>query len=237
MSTAHNPIRLFETVIDDCPYLDDQRSGSILVDPDYQIDSNLFALLSRSGFRRSGEILYAPKCPNCSACVSVRIPVNEFKASRNQKRVWKKNRDLTVKIKTVSYQQEHFELYLKYQKARHRDSSMCDEDPKKYLSFIDSKYSKSKFLCLYLEQKLIGLSVIDQFDGGISAVYTFFDPEYGNRSLGTFAILTLIKVAKLNKIPFVYLGYWIEQSSKMNYKSKFKPLQGYLHKRWVALDL
>ena len=76
MSTAHNPIRLFETVIDDCPYLEDEKSGSILVDPDHEIDTHLFSLLSRSGFRRSGEMLYTPKCPDCKACVSVRIPVD-----------------------------------------------------------------------------------------------------------------------------------------------------------------
>ena len=87
MSTAHNPIRLYETVLDDCPYLEDQKSASIIVDPDHQIDKDLFSTLSRSGFRRSGEMLYSPKCPNCSACVSVRIPSTEFKPSRGQKRV------------------------------------------------------------------------------------------------------------------------------------------------------
>lgn len=236
MSTAHNPIKLYETVIDDCPYLEGEQSASILVDPEHKIDGHLFALLSRSGFRRSGEMLYSPKCPSCDACVSVRIPVTEFKASRGQKRVWRKNLDVRVSIEDVTFKEEHFQLYLAYQRARHPNSSMCDEDPKKYTGFINSQFSKSKFLCLYLDQQLIGVSVLDQFDGGLSAVYTFFDPEYSNRSIGTYVILYMVKLARMKKIPFVYLGYWIDQSSKMSYKRNFKPLQGYIDRRWVNIN-
>lgn len=235
MSTAQNPVKLYETVIDDCPYLADQQSGSILVDPEHDIDSSLFALLSRSGFRRSGEMVYAPKCPSCKACISVRIPAAEFKPSRNQKRVWRRNQDLTVKIESVEFQDAHFQMYMRYQQARHPDSSMCDDDPQKYISFIESRFSKSRFLCLYEQERLIGISVLDQFSGGVSAVYTFFEPDQSHRSLGTFAIMTMVDLAVKNNIPYVYLGYWIEQPSKMTYKSKFKPLQGYIDKRWVEL--
>lgn len=237
MSTAHNPIRLFETVVDDCPYLDEQKSASILVDPDHQIDKNLFSMLSRSGFRRSGEMLYSPKCPNCNACVSVRIPSSEFKPSRSQKRVWRRNIDVTATIEDVCFKQEHFDMYYRYQLHRHPESSMCDADTSKYTGFIESTYSRSKFLCFYLEEQLIGISVIDQFDGGISAVYTFFEPEHSNRSLGTYAILYALKLAKAHKIPYVYLGYWIDGSPKMDYKRKFKPLQGYLDREWQDLNL
>ena len=237
MSTAHNPIRLYETVLDDCPYLEDQKSASIIVDPDHQIDKDLFSTLSRSGFRRSGEMLYSPKCPNCSACVSVRIPSTEFKPSRGQKRVLKKNNDLQASIEEVRFEQEHFDMYYSYQQHRHSGSSMCDDDTSKYLSFIESSYSRSKFLCFRLNGKLIGITVLDQFDGGISAVYTFFDPEYSNRSIGTYAILYALKLSKVHNIPFVYLGYWIEGSPKMNYKRKFKPLQGYIDRQWQQLEL
>ena len=235
MSTAHNPIKLFETVIDECPYIEGQQSASILVDPEHKIDQDLFALLSRSGFRRSGGMLYSPKCPSCKACISVRIPVQDFKVSRGQKRVWRKNKDVEIRIEEVAFKQQHFDMYLAYQKARHPDSSMCDEDPSKYISFIRSQYSQSRFLCIYLEGQLIGISVLDQFDGGLSAVYTFFDPAYSQRSLGTYVILYLIKLARMRKIPFVYLGYWIEQSSKMSYKSNFRPLQGYIDRQWVEI--
>lgn len=237
MSSAQHPIRLYETVVDDCPYLDDRKSVSILVDPEHQIDGRLFSMLSRSGFRRSGEMLYAPKCPDCKACVSVRIPSAKFTPSRGQKRVWKKNIDLRVEIQDVSFQAEHFEIYLKYQKHRHPESSMCDEDPTKYTDFINSEFSNSKFLCFYAGDDVIGISVIDQFEGGISAVYTFFDPDQSNRSLGTFAILYLLKLAKFKDVPYVYLGYWIESSQKMNYKRNFKPLQGYIDRQWIDLAL
>ena len=237
MSNAHNPIKLYETVIDDCPYIKGERSASILVDPEHKVDENLFGLLSRSGFRRSGEMLYTPKCPSCKACVSVRIPVDEFFASRSQKRIWKKNLDLNIDIEEVSFKENHFDLYLKYQRARHPESSMCDEDPAKYVAFIKSEFSRSRFLSLSLKDKLIGVSVVDQFKGGISAVYTFFDPEYSNRSLGNYAILYMIKLARVRNIPYVYLGYWIGESQKMNYKRHFRPLEGYINREWVKLDL
>ena len=237
MSNAHNPIKLFETVVEECPYLEGQESASILIDPDEQVKPALFALLSKSGFRRSGNMLYTPKCPSCSACVSVRIPTLLFTLSRSQKRVWRKNTDLKVTIEDVRFKQEHFDLYLKYQHHRHPESSMCDADPKKYTSFIESDFSASKFICFYHGEELIGISVIDQFDGGISAVYTFFNPQYSNRSLGTYAILYLTKLARLRGIPYVYLGYWVDQSKKMDYKRKFAPLEGYSARKWSPLEL
>lgn len=237
MSNAHNPVRLFETVIDDCPYLEGQKSASILVDPDHQIDKTLFSMLSRSGFRRSGEMLYSPKCPNCKACVSVRIPSTKFKLSRSQKRVWRKNTDLKASIEEVRFEQEHFDMYYRYQEKRHPDSSMFDQDIDKYSSFIESSYSHSQFLCFRLDGKLIGISVLDQFDGGVSAVYTFFEPQYSDRSLGTYAILYTLKVAKMHKIPYVYLGYWVDGSQKMDYKRNFKPLEGYIDRQWQELEL
>ena len=237
MSNAHNPIRLFETVVDECPYLPEQESASILVDPEHEIDRQLFAMLSRSGFRRSGDMLYSPKCPSCNACVSVRLPCVEFKPSRGQKRVWRKNTDIRVELESVDFKQAHFEMYLRYQQQRHPDSSMCDDDPKKYISFINSYYSDSQFLCMYQEEKLVGISVIDQFENGLSAVYTFFEPEQSNRSLGTYAILYLLKLAKLHRIPYVYLGYWIDGSGKMDYKRNFRPLQGFIDRRWQSLEL
>ncbi len=235
MSTAHNPIRLFETVVDDCPYLEDQKSASIIVDPEHEISIDLFSMLSRSGFRRSGEMLYSPKCPTCNACVSVRIPAAQFTPSRSQKRVWKKNSDLTVQIEHVSFQQHHFDLYLRYQQARHSDSSMCDDDPSKYTAFIESKFSKSKFVCFYQDEELVGISVVDQFTGGLSAVYTFFEPELADRSLGTYAILYLVRLAQVKDVPYVYLGYWIEKSQKMAYKTKFRPLEGYFDRQWKPM--
>ncbi len=237
MSSSHNPIRLFETVIDECPYLEDKKSASILVDPDHKVEPALFSMLSRSGFRRSGNMLYAPKCPDCKACVSVRIPASRFEASRGQRRVWRKNIDISVTIEDVRFEQAHFDLYLKYQRHRHSDSSMCDDDPQKYIGFIESNYAASKFLCMRIGGELIGISVLDQFEGGLSAVYTFFDPDYSNRSIGTYAILYSIKLARMHEIPFVYLGYWIDQSSKMDYKRQFKPLQGYIDKKWQDLEL
>ena len=235
MNTMQNQIRLFETVEGECPYLEGKQNASVFIDPEYPIDDELFSLLSRSGFRRSGEMLYAPKCPSCQACVSVRIPVQQFQFSRSQRRIWNKNSDLSVTIEDVCFKPEHFELYLNYQRARHSDSSMCDDDPEKYQEFIDSSFSRSKFVCFYHQERLIGISVVDQFKGGLSAVYTFFDPQESKRSLGTYSILYLIKLAQMKAIPYLYLGYWIEDSPKMAYKINFRPLEGYSNRRWHPL--
>ena len=237
MSSLRTPIKLFETVTDQCPYLEHEVSASILIDPDENIKPKLFSLLSKSGFRRSGDMLYSPKCPACKACISVRVPSDRYQPSRSQKRVWRKNLDLTVTVEDVRFDQQHFDLYLKYQQHRHPESTMCDDDPEKYISFIESNFSQSKFVCFYDNSQLIGISVIDQFNGGISAVYTFFDPEQSHRSLGTYAIIYLLKHARLRKIPHVYLGYWVDQSEKMDYKRKFKPLEGYQNRQWVNLEL
>ena len=116
-------------------YLEGQKSASLLIDPEHIISQSLFDTLSLSGFRRSGDMLYKPKCPNCNACISVRIPSKHFKPNKNQKRVWKKNIDITTKIVDISFEKEHFDLYLKYQRARHprgaagrgvgRDNTYC----------------------------------------------------------------------------------------------------------------
>lgn len=181
-------------------------------------------------------MLYSPRCPSCQACVSVRIPVERFRPSKTQKRIAKRNADIQVRYEPVEFNQDHFELYMKYQRARHPDSTMCDDDPSKYISFIDSYFSESNFLSFYLDDTLIGVSVIDHFTGGISAVYTYFDPEHSKRSLGTYAILYLIKQARMRRIPHVYLGYWVKDSDKMAYKTAFKPLEGYLDRKWSDLN-
>ena len=237
MSTLHKHIKLYETVLEPCPYLQERQSVSVLVDPEHRVDGDLFALLSGSGFRRSGEMLYTPKCPACNACVSVRIPVLKFQKSRNQKRVWKKNQDLDVKIEKVHFDPAHFAMYLRYQQHRHPDSSMCDEDPSKYLSFINSSYSQSVFFSFYKDEELIGICVVDRFKNGLSAVYTFFEPEHSKRSLGTYAILYMLHLAKQKNTPYVYLGYWIDGSDKMDYKRNFSPLQGYIDRNWVEMQL
>lgn len=237
MSSLRTPIKLFETVTDQCPYLEHELSASILIDPDKPVKPALFSLLSKSGFRRSGSMLYSPKCPTCKACISVRVPSKEYQSTRSQKRVWRKNTDLTVTIEDVKFKQQHFELYLKYQQHRHPESTMCDDAPEKYISFLQSNFSNSKLVCFHDGTQVIGISAIDQFDGGISAVYTFFDPDQSHRSLGTFAIMYLLKLARLREIPHVYLGYWVDKSDKMDYKRKFKPLEGYQNRQWLNLEL
>ena len=233
---SYQSIKLYKTVAEPCPYLDGRQSSSIIVDPDMEIDNFIFSSLSKSGFRRSGEMLYKPRCDNCNACISVRIPTEKFSASKSQKRVWKRNLDIDVSIETSDFNEQHFELYIRYQKARHPDSSMCNDDPDKYRNFIMSRFSASEFHVFYLKKRLIGICVTDKLESGVSAVYSFFEPELQQRSLGTFFIMHLIKYAKTHRLPYVYLGYWVKNSQKMDYKSKFRPLEGYVDNNWQLLD-
>ena len=233
---SYQSIKLYKTVAEPCPYLPDLQSSSIIVDPDMEVDNYIFSSLSKSGFRRSGEMLYKPRCHNCNACISVRIPTETFKANRSQKRTWKRNLDIDASIEPAQFKQEHFELYIRYQQARHPDSSMCNDDPDKYKNFIMSRFSDSEFHVFYLKNNLVGVCVTDKLDNGISAVYSFFEPELHQRSLGTLFIMHLIKYAKLNRMPFVYLGYWVKNSQKMHYKRKFRPLEGFIDDQWVILD-
>lgn len=233
---SYQSIKLYKTVAEPCPYLPERQSCSIIVDPDMEIDNYIFSSLSKSGFRRSGEMLYKPRCEECNACISVRIPTDTFNASRSQKRVWKRNLDIDVVIEPAEFKQQHFELYIRYQQARHPDSSMCNDDPSKYRNFIMSRFSGSEFHVFYLKNQLIGVCVTDRMENGVSAVYSFFEPELQQRSLGTLFIMHLVKYGKLHRIPYVYLGYWVEDSQKMDYKSKFRPLQGYVDGQWQNLD-
>ncbi|MDG2087530.1 MAG: arginyltransferase [Arenicellaceae bacterium] len=235
MNKRVSKISLYLTIPEPCPYLEARNSTSLVVDPEYSHSLASISQLTRNGFRRSGNMIYRPHCDNCKSCVSVRIPVKVFRPNRSQRRVLKKNHDIVVERTNAYYDAEHFKLYLKYQKSRHPESSMCDDDPQRYREFLMSKNTDTWFNCFYLDNKLIAVSVIDRLDDGVSAAYTFFDPDMYTRSLGTFAILEMIKEVKSKELDYVYLGYWIEESEKMNYKTRFAPLEFYLNQRWIQI--
>jgi len=231
-----DPLRLsfYATPEHECSYISEQQAITLFADPEAELDSDIYSTLSQYGFRRSGKHIYRPSCPTCSACIPVRVPVNDFTRNRNQRRVWKQNHDLEVDIVSAEFRQEQHDLYNKYMQSRHADGGMNDPDPDKYMEFLTSPWSVTRFIEFRLEGTLVCVAVIDLLKDGISSVYTFFDPELTKRSLGTLAILWTIEYARITDLPCLYLGYLITDCQKMSYKSHFKPQQHFIQGHWIT---
>ncbi len=236
MTKSQASIKLYVSTPHTCPYLAAREATTLIIDPELTVNDRLFTQLSRHGFRRSGDMIYRPHCAQCDACVSVRIPVDEFKATRSQRRNWRRNHDVRVHETAAQFNDRHFDLYLRYQRDRHPDSTMCDPDPDKYYKFLASDVTDTRFFEMRVDDQLVGVAVADCFADGLSAVYTFFDPSQSSRGLGTYAILWQIQYTKQLSRPWVYLGYWIRDCRKMSYKTGFQPAEGFKNGAWVRLS-
>jgi len=228
-------IRLFATHPHACSYLDNQDATTVFVDPHAKIDGTLYRQLSELGFRRSGGHVYRPQCEQCQACVPARIPVAQFKLNRSQRRCWRRNQDLTVRVIDTLNLPEHYHLYERYIAERHSDGDMYPASRSQFESFLTREWGITRFLELRLGSKLAAVLVCDEMDNALSAVYTYYDPDLYPRSLGTYGILLQIEMARSKGLDFLYLGYWIKACPKMNYKSQFRPLELMLNRRWVLL--
>ncbi len=235
-SKVLNSVRLFRTAPHPCSYKSDQIASTVFVDPDLVIDKSINSKLSDLGYRRSGAHLYRPDCENCSACLSCRVPVTEFIFKRRQRRVWNANQDLEVVECLDLTGDEPYALYQRYIDRRHDDGDMYPATPEQFEAFIKTKTVDSRFLKFYLNQQLVAVSVTDVLEQGLSAVYTFYDPAQTKRSLGGYAILWQIKMAQNLELPYLFLGYWIKECQKMEYKSNYRPLQLLIDGRWVAVN-
>ena len=232
MSTAQK-LGFYATPAHPCNYLPDREAITLFADPRVPKNTRLYSALADCGFRRSGEHLYMPHCKNCNSCISVRIPVADFKLSRNQQRNWKKNSDLDVICLAPEFQEEHFALYKLYLESRHPGGGMDDPEPDNYMDFLTSNWAETVFYEMRLQKQLIAVAVADVMDNALSAVYTFYHPDYNNRSLGRFAVLYEIEQARSNGFDWLYLGYWIRECAKMNYKNEYQPLQYFIGNNWV----
>jgi leucyl-tRNA---protein transferase len=231
-----HPLGFFRTPPHDCGYLPNRKAITLFVDPRVRPDNESYTLLSQHGFRRSGSHVYRPRCQQCNACVPIRVPVDLFKPSRNQRRTSNKNTDIEVIRKPAAFEQEHFMLYAKYIAHRHQGGGMEDPDPTSYMDFLTASWADTSFVEFRLAQNLIGVAVLDRLDDGLSAVYTFFDPEHEKRSPGRFAILAGIELTRQLGLEWLYLGYWIEQCRKMAYKTEFSPHQKFVDGTWIDTD-
>lgn len=213
-----------------CSYLP-EHNERLLVYAENTANTESYEALIHAGFRRSGEQIYRPHCINCQACQSIRLPVEQFKPSRSQKRLLNKNKDLRVELSQTN-KDSYYDIYEAYINLRHQDGSMYPATRAQYDGFLPSSWLEQYYMEFWLEDRLIGIAVTDTLKLSLSALYTFFLPEYENRSLGTWAILQQIELARgLNK-PYLYLGYQIDDCRKMNYKSNFKPNERFINNRW-----
>lgn len=226
-------IQFYLTASYPCSYLDHKDARSQVASPSYAVDSRVYSQLIRMGFRRSGLFTYRPCCDNCEACIPIRVLVDQFVPTRSQKRTALKHRDLAIKLIRPSFKQEHYALFMRYQAQRHPDGGMNQDSTEQYSQFL-LRSQVDSYLVEFSDpktQQIKAVMLIDETDDGISAVYTFYEPE-NQSSYGTFAILWAIEFTKKHQLPYLYLGYWIADSKKMNYKKSFFPSEVYRHDQW-----
>ncbi|HET8898521.1 MAG TPA: arginyltransferase [Rhodanobacteraceae bacterium] len=218
-------MRLFQTLPHACGYFDDRTAQNVVLDPASRNLRSDYARALPLGFRRAGGHVYRPHCEGCRACVACRIAVADFVPDRSQRRCFARNRDIEMIECRPGRSPEHLALYAAYLRQRHPDGGMDPASSDDFDSFLVAPWSPTVFLELRAGGRLLAVAVTDVCPSGLSAVYTFFDPAERARSLGTYAILRQIELARARDLPYLYLGYWIAGHPKMDYKSRFQPLQ------------
>ncbi len=219
----------------DCSYLPNKKEQLLVFVPEgLSASSAQYNILLDAGFRRSGDQVYRPHCQGCRACQSLRIPVSDFSMSKSQKRIYNKNADLIVKVSDKG-KSKYYPVYEQYINQRHQDGSMFPASKSQYDNFINCDWLNSSFIEFYLHSELIGVAVTDVLRDSLSALYTFFMPEFSARSLGTFAILKQIEETRRRNKAFLYLGYQIDECQKMRYKANFYPHQRFIDNKWQII--
>lgn len=235
--------RFFVTSPAPCPYLPGRSERKVFTELKGPNADELNDALGRIGFRRSQTVAYRPSCVECTACISVRMVANAFQASSTQKRIWKRNRDLVVSVCKPWSTPEQFELLQRYLAVRHPGGGMAAMDEMDFADMVEHTPVKS-YVIEYREPttdgsqgRLVGACLTDEQGDGLSMIYSFYDPQHETRSgLGTFIILDHIQRAGQVGLPYVYLGYWVEGSERMQYKVRFRPMEKLGRDGWERFE-
>lgn len=238
----HFPLKrphfFFTTAPLPCPYVSGRLERKIVTELNGAEADTLHEALSRAGFRRSHSIAYTPACPGCNACIPVRIVAEGFRADRTMRRVMRDNAGLTARRVPARATADQFRLFSRYQESRHSGGDMALMGFYDYRSMVEDSPIET-FIVEFRDEagELRAACLADRMSDGLSAVYSFFDPDLAPRSLGTFMVLWLVEESRRQSLPFVYLGYWIAESRKMSYKTRFQPLEAFGPDGWKRLEV
>lgn len=220
-----------------CPYLPGQIERKLFTRLAGVDATEVNSALTRAGFRRSHDVVYRPVCPTCSSCVPVRIPVGQFSPNRTMRRIRKQNSDLCPTVLPPIATVEQYQLFIAYQRSRHGTGEMARMAFADYAAMVqDGSISAAAIEFRDALGVLVGCVLVDRVADGFSAVYSFFDTSERRPSLGTYLITALVDLARSDGLDFVYLGYWIHNSTKMAYKSRFRPVEALGREGWSPLE-
>ncbi len=233
--------QFYVTAPQPCPYLEGREERKLFTALQGEHAGALNDTLSKQGFRRSQNVLYRPSCTECAACLSARIRVADFKPARSQRRADRRNRDLARRVRAPWASEEQYALFRRYLDSRHADGGMADMDVFEFAAMIEETPVRSRVIEYHAtlpdaSEELVAVCLTDILDDGVSMVYSFYTPERRQHSLGTYIILDHIRIAREAGLPYVYLGYWVPGSPKMDYKARFSALEIYYQGEWQPID-